>query len=389
MAANVAIRRCADYDRDNVHRAVGEAIAAVVDLPTLVRDKRVFIKVNFLSDAPPESAVCTHPEIARALIRWCLEAGAAEVAVGDMPGMHLTDRPELPFERSGLAPVCREEGARVAPLSGRGYREVEVPGARRLHHLMFACELLDADVVINAPKLKSHIQALYTGAIKNWFGAIANRDRKRSHHFTELEPFSECVVDIFRVRPPDLTVMDGVIGMEGSGPQEGDPRQLGLVLASTDAVALDTVSMECVDYSRMKVPQVRIAAEEGLGEADLSKITIDGPPFDEVRQRFATPPTAFVTMPKFMTKLAFRFWRIRPEILADKCQVCGACERMCPVGAISMTPECAVIDYTNCIECFCCHESCPHRAIGEDMTLLYRLHRYIAERKQRRTAIQK
>jgi uncharacterized protein (DUF362 family) len=381
----VAIRPCPTYETEKVAAAVREAVEAVADVPALVRGKRVFVKVNLLSDAPPEKAVCTHPEVTRALIRLCLEGGAAEVAVGDMPGMHLTDQPEVVFERTGTAAVCREEGARIAPLSVRGYREVEVAGFRKLRQLMVANEILDAEVVIDAAKLKSHIQALYTGAIKNWFGIVANRDRKRSHHLTALDPFSESLVDIFSVRPPDLAVMDGIVGMEGRGPGEGRPKALGLVLASRDAVALDAVAMACADYTRLQVPHVRMAAEAGFGEDNLGKIAIDGPAIDEVRQSFELPPKAFVTAPKFMTSLAFKFWRIRPEIL-DNCQVCGACERMCPVGAITTGPRKAHIDYSVCIECFCCHEACPHEAIGERMTLLYRLHRWLGQRRQRRDA---
>jgi len=85
--------------------------------------------------------------------------------------------------------------------------------------------------------------------------------------------------------------------------------------------------------------------------------------------------------PPLFMKLLFRLWTIRPLILAEKCQVCGACERMCPVGAITMGADRAIIDTSLCIECFCCHEVCPHNAIGERMSLLYRLHRWYERRK--------
>jgi uncharacterized protein (DUF362 family)/Pyruvate/2-oxoacid:ferredoxin oxidoreductase delta subunit len=361
---------------------VSAAVAAVCDWPAAVAGKRVLIKVNLLADAPPEKAVCTHPEFTRALVRLCREAGAAAIAVGDMPGMQLTDVPEQAFEVSGTAAVCRAEEARIAPFSRAGYRDLEVAGARRLPNLMVANELFDADFVISAPKLKSHIQALYTGAIKNWFGVVSSRDRKRSHHLNDLEPFSESLVDIFRARPPDLVVMDAVVGMEGRGPGEGKPRTLGLVLASTDAVALDAVALDCVGWTRMKTPHVRIAAEEGLGVADLSQIRIDGPPIAEVRVPFEPPPRAFTSPPKFVVKLFYHFWRIRPQIVVANCQRCGACAKMCPVGAITIGPQAAVIDRSICIECFCCHEACPFDAVGEDMTLAYRAYRWFMNRRR-------
>jgi uncharacterized protein (DUF362 family)/Pyruvate/2-oxoacid:ferredoxin oxidoreductase delta subunit len=375
----VAVRPCPTYDTDVVLHAVRAAVGAVCNLSARVRGKTVLIKINLLSDAPPAKAVCTHPEVTRALIRVCREAGAAEIRVGDMPGMHLTDVPEVAFDISGTTAVCQEEGVEIAAFRRRGYREVELPRFHKLRNLMFAKDVLETDFVISAPKLKSHMQALYTGAIKNWFGVVANRDRKRSHHLAGLEPFSESLVDIFRVRPPDLTVMDGIVGMEGRGPGEGKPKTLGLVLASTDAVALDTVALECVDYRRMNVPHVLLAGREGLGEADLARIRVDGPPLETVRVPFELPPRAFANPPKFVFKWFYRLWRVQPLVLCESCQVCGACERMCPVGAITTRPESAVINYDICIECFCCHEVCPHNAIGEKMTLAYRLYRAVAQ----------
>ncbi|HPM78643.1 MAG TPA: DUF362 domain-containing protein [bacterium] len=381
MTSKVALRPCQDYETSRVYAAVAEAVNAVCDLPVLVGGKAVLIKLNLLNALPPERAVCTHPEVTRALVRLCREAGAREIAVGDQPGMNLSDNPEEAFEVSGNAAVCREEGARMAPFSRAGYREVTLDKPLKLNHLLAANEVLDAEVIINAPKLKSHVQALYTGAIKNWFGVVASRDRKRSHHLSRLEPFSQSLVDIFRLRVPELTVMDGIVGMEGRGPGEGDPRTLGLILASTDAPALDTVALHCIDYARLNVPHVRIAGEQGLGETDMAKIVIDGPPLAQVRVPFKWPPRAVTAPPPLFMKLLFRLWTIRPVILAEKCQVCGACERMCPVGAIAMGADRAIIDTSLCIECFCCHETCPHNAIGEHMSLLYRLHRWYERRK--------
>jgi len=380
MPSKVAIRRCGAYNREEVRQAVAAAVAAAVDFPALARGKRVLIKVNILSDAPPEKAVCTHPEVVRALIGVCQAAGAAAILVADMPGMDLTDEPERALERSGMAAICRDEGVDIAPFSRNGFRETPVPRARRLPSLMFANDVLDADVVINAPKLKSHLQALYTGAIKNWFGTISSRDRRRAHHLNEIEPFSEALVDIFRVRPPDLTVMDAVIGMEGRGPGQGKQKQLGVILASTDAVALDATALECVNWTRMKVPHVRIAGAEGLGETDLARIAIDGPAPAEVRVPFALPPRAFTSPPRWILNLFWRVFGIRPIVIAENCKRCGACEKMCPVGAVTVGDLAAVIRRDLCIECFCCHEACPHDAIGEKMTLIYRLHRWFSRR---------
>ncbi len=375
MAAKVAIRQCEDYQDDLVQKAVAEAAGAVCDPVALLRDRKVLIKINLLMNVGPERGVCTHPALTRAIIRLCKDAGAAKIIVGDMPGMNLTDKPEEAFEASGNAAVCREEGTKIAPFSRKGYREVKVKNHRQLPVLNVAKDLLDAEVVINAPKLKFHIQALYTGAIKNWFGTITNADRRRSHRLSQLQPFSESLVDIFSTRLPELTVMDAIVGMEGRGPSEGKLKNLGLVLASTDAVALDAVALECVDWSAQNVPHVYVAGRDGLGEADFSKISVDGPAISDVRKHFERPPRSSLNPPKWLVKIIFRLYYMRPKIIVADCQTCGACEKMCPVGAIHMTENFAVINSKKCIECFCCHEACPHGAVGEDMSLVYRMHR--------------
>lgn len=381
MANKVAIRQCDSYETDLVYQAASEAVRAACDLPALVANKKVLIKPNILLRVTAKRAVCTHPAVIRALIRLCRDAGASQIIVADQPGMQLVENPESAIETSGIAQVCRDEGVRWSSFAAGGYREVEVPSPLKLRKLLVANELLDADFVINVPKIKSHIQALYTGAIKNWFGTISFRDRKRSHQLTKLEPFSESLVDIYSVRPPDLTVMDAVIGMEGRGPSEGKPKLLGLLLASLDGVALDTVALACVDYTKMNVPHVRFAAAQGLGEGELERIEIDGPDIADVRVPFELPPRSFTNPPKIMTKLFYRLYYIEPKILVDKCQLCRSCEKMCPVGAITMSDQAAVIDYETCIGCFCCHESCPHNAIGEQPSFAYRLYRWYERRK--------
>ena len=149
--------------------------------------------------------------------------------------------------------------------------------------------VLEADIVISLPKFKTHGLTVMTGAIKNSYGILPGAQKAKLHKAAgRPERFHEMLVDVFRIRVPDLFIMDAVVGMEGNGPASPDLRDIGLILASDNAVALDAVvaTMMGCDPGRLRFLQK--AKEVGLGDYDLNAIEIVG----ELRQLpgFKLPP---------------------------------------------------------------------------------------------------
>jgi ferredoxin len=224
---------------------------------------------------------------------------------------------------------------------------------------------LDSDVVISLPKFKTHGLTVVTGAIKNSYGILPGAQKARLHRVAGTpERFQEMLVDVFRIRVPDLFLVDAVVGMEGNGPACQDLRDIGLILASDNAVALDAViaTMMGCDPGRLRFLQK--AKKVGLGDFDLSKIEIIGelkplpgfklPPLGGEADRQNEP----------MQVMIRERIRLRPQADPALCTSCGTCVDQCPASALSLEDSVPRVNPDLCITCFCCQEICPEKAIA-------------------------
>jgi uncharacterized protein (DUF362 family)/ferredoxin len=371
----IALEPAPSYDPALVERAVGAAFKAVERDGALIRPgAKVFVKVNNLSSRrDPSSAVNTHPAVLRAVLRLLLERGAAPV-VGDDVNAGRED----PFRAPGLRAVCDELAVKLVNLREAGFREVRCEG-RRLRSLFVARAALEADVILNVPKLKTHSLTGLTCAVKNMFGVIPAGERHRLHGLFPLnDPFCEALVDIFAAVRPFVTICDAVVAMEGEGPSGGRPRSVGAILASRDAIALDAAAASLVGIEPLAVATTRIGHERGLGRADLEGVAFSG-----------AQPGAF-RIPDFKhSALAFSFLRKRlpaslyawvqgqlvltPKVVRSRCTFCGDCLAICPPRAVHERAGTAWVDAGACIHCLCCHEACPSLAIRLRRTRFGRL----------------
>ena len=369
MAARVHLARCGEYDRNQVRAAVHECLQAVAPAGLLRPGQRVLLKPNIINDMPPERAVCTHPEVVRAVAEWALAAGA-EVVIGDQPGYAMIEESEGAFRNTGMLEACQGLNVTFKLLALSGYDTVEPQCRFRLPAVQYSREVLAADVVINLPKAKTHSQTVYTGAIKNLFGAVAPKQRIDVHLIGRYWALSEALVDCYAARVPELHVMDAVQVMEGMGPTQGTPRELGAIAASTDGVALDAVVAQLMGFRPSEVATTVAAANLGLGERDLQAIEVTGAAIDELAIDVLRSPVVRAEMLGPLMPLLRWLVTARPEVVRKDCQACGACAGICPAGAVTIE-DYAIIDCNKCLECFCCQEACPFDAIQVRRPRLY------------------
>ena len=367
-APTVSIARCGSYARDEVRAAVATCLAPLGGIGAFVRPgSRVLVKPNLLSARSPEDAVTTHPELVRAVVEQVQAAGATAV-VGDSPGGRNTRSSyDALLKKTGMQKVMDGTGCEVAYFDD-AYDETPAPAGATFRRFRIARAVREADTVICISRMKTHQLTLLTGAVKVLYGYIPGvaKAEYHLHTRTDVDTFSDLLLDLCTSFPPALSVMDAVVGMEGHGPSHGTPRQVGLLLASPSPYALDLAAARIMGFALEEVPTIRRAMARGIGPASLEAISFSGEPLDAVRiSPFRHPgPVVLGRVPAPLLRLAGRLLASRPEIRSAACRRCGRCAESCPPGAITFVKgRLPRIRHHRCIRCFCCQELCPEGAV--------------------------
>ena len=364
--SNVAITRCESYDQSQVDAAVKTVCHAALMPP--VAGKRVLIKPNILSDAKEEKAITTHSTVVRAVIRLLKEEGASAIYVGDSPGIHTTSF--IP-RHCGIYEVVLDEGAEWVDFIGDP-TPTKIPYTR-LKGLPIAKIAGEVDLIFSLPKMKTHQLMYATGAVKNLFGLVPNLHKSPMHvAFPTRDQFASLIVGIATVAKPAFSLMDAVIALEGPGPANGTPTHMGLLLASTDPVALDWAEARIMGYDPEDIPIVREGIRRGLGSRPSTYPLLDAedlvrPDFQRITTQKRTRFVRSLIIPMIFGPIIRRNvkrQRPAPVFLPDPCILCGKCVKICPADALTMQDRRIIIDEKSCIRCYCCHEVCPADAIA-------------------------
>ncbi len=379
MKTQVILGRCASYQQAEVEKALELLLVPTGGMAAFVSPgQRVLLKPNMLAAKEPDLAVTTHPEIVRAVIRLVQKAGG-KVAVGDSPGV---GSPLQVAKRCGILAMIEETGAEFAPFN----ESVPIrPQGSTFHQLEIARDILDADVIINLPKLKTHQMMGLTCGVKNLFGAVVGMRKPRLHLQAGADKafFALMLLELAEHIAPSLTIADAVTAMEGDGPGSGDPIHMGILLASRSPLALDTVACELVGMRQQEVWTQKVAAASHRPGSQLNQIELRGTPLEELRcAPFRPAKTTDVNfgLPGWLRAPLKQSLSARPQIDPQRCALCGLCVKHCPPQVMSIDKGRLHIDYRRCIGCFCCQELCPHGALQTRQGLLLRLGRFLQRR---------
>ncbi|PIP16501.1 MAG: hypothetical protein COX46_01850 [bacterium (Candidatus Ratteibacteria) CG23_combo_of_CG06-09_8_20_14_all_48_7] len=368
----VFVAECRSYSPAEVYQATLRLFEALDCQHLFKPGEKVLIKPNFLIPSGDDQPITTHSQVLLALSRLLLDCGC-RVAVGDSPGMGSLS---ACITRKGLAEPLGRLGVPVVEFTNSVSRPL--PGGRVVKKVPVAKEILEFDAVISAAKLKTHCQCYFTGSVKNLYGCLPGILKPEYHmRFAGREHFSLFLLDVHDVIKPRLGFIDGVVGMEGEGPSGGKAKSAGFLAAATDCPALDIAAMKIVSLN----PALTIYLQERLARGGCETVK-----FGKVGSVVFEPPlqmssiSSTIPLPNPLKKI-LKFLTVPIPVFAKRpvCKLCGNCQKICPgqPKALVMGSRGIVFKRAYCIQCYCCHEMCPHKAIRLSRPVLMRLWRRI------------
>ena len=365
---SVYLKKCSTYDFDKLKEAVREALNAT-SFKNINETDSVFIKVNCLGAYSEDLAITTNPLFLKAVIELVKEK-TSHIKVGDNPA---NKDLVLALKKNGMYKVIEEENVDV--LDGKVQTTITNESFHTYKEFDVSKEIVDADYLINLPKLKTHTLTYFSGAQKNLFGLIYGLN-KSSWHVKAPTPldFAYVICDLYGAIKDNyqeghiINLCDGIIALEGEGPStSGSPKQASIILASNDCISLDQVAIKLAKLNKDKYIIGKIAGEVNLGEANLDNIDIIGDDINLFKEVHLREPDQGISS-KAMRLLRKKFIRNmcleHPHINKELCAKCGECAKMCSSHALTIQKGAyPSLASSKCIRCWCCQEVCPHHAI--------------------------
>lgn len=230
-----------------------------------------------------------------ACVRLAFEAGAAKVKIADGAAYPTGAYNTLAaFQTMGIVDIAQRWDVELVDLNSYDSLELDVADGVVLDRVRVGRSVIDADVVVNVPVLKTHRGTLRSACLKNIGVGCATREEKKRLHRRGIE---EALVDVYSLVKPRFNVVDGIVALEGDGPNlpPGKAKPLGLVIAGSDGLAVDTVCAAVMGFNPKQVKHLQLAHTRGLGNGDLLTIVIRGEPLGDVATAFE-PPSTFASL---------------------------------------------------------------------------------------------
>ena len=259
MTSSVCLLQATSYDVSVLRSSIEALLAPLGGISAFVKPgDRVLLKPNLLTGARPTKECVTRPEIVYCVAKLVQEAGGLPF-LGDGPAFGSA---RGVAKANGYLPLIEELKVPIVEFSGQRYKTV----GDEFDHLLLSKEVMNADVVINLPKVKSHVQITLTMGVKNLFGCVPGKMKAWWHMEAgkDADRFGQMLVETARTISPNLTILDGILGHEGNGPSGGEPRELGLLAASADVFALDRAIVAVLQVDPDRIPTVRMSRRLGL-----------------------------------------------------------------------------------------------------------------------------
>ena len=282
--AVVALGYCPSYQAD-----VPGILKSVWDLAEIpsARGKRIVVKPN-LVDSIDQTQATTAPEVVAAVVDLLLLQGASSVIVGDGPAFR-RDARAVAYQ-IGLLPLLKKRDVPFIDLNYDDPQPVLVkdgwfPG---LKHIWLPRSVIQADMILSLPKMKTHHWAQVSLSLKNLLGLFSGARYGWPKNFIHFAGIPQAILGLYQVLPPVVSLVDGIVGMEGDGPLFGNSVAHGVLVAGKDPVAVDMVGKDLMGFDTWSVDYLNLASWAGIGQAN--RIEIRGESLQQLRRIYQKPP---------------------------------------------------------------------------------------------------
>jgi|Deesub1362B_J571_1020462.scaffolds.fasta_scaffold00506_20 uncharacterized protein (DUF362 family)/NAD-dependent dihydropyrimidine dehydrogenase PreA subunit len=357
----VSIVRCEKYDVKKIKTSLEKLLDSLGGIRRFIsRNDKVLIKPNMLAAHPPEKGVTTHPSLLQALIELVINAGGKPY-IADSPAM---PNFKLISKKTGIKKIAEKMNITLKEID----KSIEIKNPNGLFKkIELGKDIFEVDKIINLARLKTHNLMTLTLGVKNVFGVVVGRKKAEWHlkaGFNRLF-FAQLLIEIYYLVRPHLTIVDGIMAMEGNGPSSGTLRPIGLLFAGKDAVSIDRVISHAIGL-KDNLYIIKAAQKYNHPPKNFSEIHIKGiKSLEEIKiKHFELPPNIEkIILSLSLPQTIARKFISRPKIINKNCELCGNCIEVCPTSAIFKIGQNLYINYDKCVNCLCCQEICPHNAI--------------------------
>lgn len=378
----VALLKCDNYDADVIESKIRDGIELLGGdeffKKVIPSNSTVLLKPNMLSVEKRDSLVVTNYNFFEAVIR-IVKDYTNKITFGDSPGFGDSKKAA---ERSGLLEVANKYGVKFDDFKESVH--VRLDDSILCKSWNVAKAPYEADVVITLPRLKTHVMAYYTGAIKNQFGCIPGTQKAAWHtRMPDANNFCKMLLDLNTLVNTNFAIMDAIIAMEGNGPKNGSPKKLNSIIMGKSLSAVDSVAVRLIGYDNpLDTPVLKEVYDNNWGAVLPKDIQVLGESIENMKCKdfkLCRKGGNFYFINPAVTNFLRNMIAPSPTLIYDKCISCGRCAQVCPEKPRVITfvdkggKKVPSWNMKECIRCFCCQELCPKGAITTKYTTIGKL----------------
>lgn len=356
MKQKVSVVKCDSYEQLQIDNAIKESLEKINF--KIKPHSKILIKPNLVSQNTPEQHSITHYTLIDFLCRYFINKKCS-VTIGESSSFYIKGYTIRAFETSLISKIAKKYSVPLIAFENEKIIPVSKKNLKFLDELYLPEIIKDYDLIVNVPKIKTHMYMRFCGAVKNLFGFIPGGYKQILHlKAKDINDMANIFLDIYKsIKPPILSVADGIIGLDG-GPAAviGKPKKIGYVLASMNPFALDAVACQMIGYSTKDITTITLAEKRKV--LNLEDVKIIGDFKKVIFKNLSKGPVNPSKSSLLITKThAF------PK--ADsKCNLCGKCVSYCPVKALKIENDKLKVDKIKCISCYSCIPICPKKALN-------------------------